>query len=64
MEGPVLVVITLAVCGVSYEVARRVALLRPLFGIRIAAVSTDPKGQPYAEGAKFSLKTKKNSIEI
>jgi glucans biosynthesis protein C len=34
VEGPVLVLGTLACCFVGYELVRRVALLRPLFGLK------------------------------
>jgi hypothetical protein len=37
VEGPLLIGVTVAVCLVSYELARRVPLLRPLFGIRAPA---------------------------
>jgi len=39
VEGPLLIAITVATCAVSYEIARRVPLLRPLFGIRGSRIS-------------------------
>lgn len=38
-EGPLLILVTFAACAASYELARRVPLLRPLFGIRVGRIS-------------------------
>jgi surface polysaccharide O-acyltransferase-like enzyme len=41
-EGPLLVVLTIALCFGAYEVIRRVPALRPLFGLKREACSTRP----------------------
>lgn len=44
VEGPLLILITAATCAVSYEIARRIPLVRPLFGIRSGRISLPAGG--------------------
>jgi glucans biosynthesis protein C len=44
VEGPLLMLITAAGCAASYEIARRLPLLRPLFGIRRGRISLRADG--------------------
>jgi glucans biosynthesis protein C len=39
VEGPLLILATLGACATAYELARRIAPLRPLLGIRAARIS-------------------------
>ena len=52
VEGPLLILVTTAGCFAGYEVIRRVALLRPLFGLAmrpaVAPVATGPAVAPMA----------------
>lgn len=50
VEGPLLVVLTFAVCFGAYEIIRRVPLLRPLFGLKRAnpRIALAPGVQPSA----------------
>ncbi len=41
-EAAILVAGTTAVCVVGYEIVRRIALLRPVFGLRSTARSAQP----------------------
>jgi surface polysaccharide O-acyltransferase-like enzyme len=43
-EGPLLILVTAATCAVSYEIARRIPFLRPLFGIRAGRISLPAAG--------------------
>ena len=45
-EGPLLILVTAAGCLVGYEIIRRSALLRPLFGLELRVIPTKPLGQP------------------
>ena len=45
LEGPLLVLLTFAVCFSGYELIRRLPLLRPLFGLRRAS---EPRPLPDA----------------
>jgi hypothetical protein len=42
---------TLAACVLTYEIVRRVAILRPLFGLRVAALEQAPM-RPAAQPAQ------------
>jgi hypothetical protein len=46
VEGPLLVLVTATGCLVGYEIIRRSALLRPLFGLAARVTPTRPLGQP------------------
>lgn len=48
IEGPLLVAATFALCFLGYEIVRRMAWLRPLFGLKrsVAARPIEPAGQP------------------
>jgi hypothetical protein len=46
VEGPLLILVTATGCLVGYEIIRRSALLRPLFGLAARAVPTKPLVQP------------------
>jgi hypothetical protein len=42
---------TLAVCVLTYEIVRRIAILRPLFGLRVSAFEQTP-ARPIAQPAQ------------
>jgi glucan biosynthesis protein C len=46
VEGPLLILVTATGCLVGYEIIRRSALLRPLFGLAARAIPTKPLVQP------------------
>jgi hypothetical protein len=46
VEGPLLILLTATGCLVGYEIIRRSALLRPLFGLAARAIPTKPRVQP------------------
>jgi hypothetical protein len=50
VEGPLLVLVTATGCLVGYEIIRRSALLRPLFGLAARVTPTRPLGQPERSG--------------
>jgi glucans biosynthesis protein C len=46
VEGPLLILVTATGCLVGYEIIRRSALLRPLFGLAARVIPTKPLAQP------------------
>ncbi len=46
VEGPLLILVTASACFLSYEVIRRVSLLRPLFGLARTAVAARTHHKP------------------
>ena len=51
LEAGIVIAGTLAACVLTYEVVRRVAVLRPLFGLRVAAFEPTP-ARPAAQPAQ------------
>jgi hypothetical protein len=43
VEGPLLIAATFAICFASFEIVRRVAWLRPLFGLAPMRVTSDSR---------------------
>jgi len=46
VEGPLLILVTAAGCLAGYEIIRRSAVLRPLFGLAPRVIPTQPLAQP------------------
>jgi hypothetical protein len=46
VEGPLLILVTAAGCLVGYEIIRRSALLRPLFGLAPQVIPATPRVRP------------------
>jgi hypothetical protein len=50
LEGVLLVAVTVTLCFLGYEAIRRIAILRPLFGLALTARG-EPSALPLARGA-------------
>ena len=51
LEASIVISGTLAICVLTYEIVRRTAILRPLFGLRVSAFEQTPV-RPIAQPAQ------------
>jgi hypothetical protein len=49
LEAGIVISGTLAACALSYEIVRRIAILRPLFGLRVPAFEQPLPARPTAQ---------------
>jgi hypothetical protein len=52
LEAGIVISGTLATCALTYEIVRRIAVLRPLFGLRVSVLEPAAPVQPTAQPAQ------------